>query len=132
MKQFVINRKGASLEDSIKKQKDAARAHDGDSSIQYMRNVADDDSTPSNLSKQYSGLVPDALNSASMTGLVDASNLLAQGGDKNSNLTSNVDSVMSYLGADKKEASVRSDAVAPAADNSEYRIDLRLLNAEIN
>ena len=51
---------------------------------------------------------------------------------QNSNLTSNVDSVMSYMGADRAEKSERSDCVAQAADSSEYRIDLRLLNAELN
>ena len=73
------------------------------------------------MSKSYTGLLPDPLHSASMTGLVDTSALL--GGEKqNSNLTSTVDSVMSYLGADKKgEAmSERSDLVMPGADGKEY------------
>ena len=67
-----------------------------------------------------------------MSGLVDVSNM--QVGDKqNSNLTSNVDSVMNYMGVDKKDdVSQQSNAVVPAADGSEYRIDLRLLNAELN
>lgn len=39
---------------------------------------------------------------------------------------------MSYMGADKAEKSEQSDSVAQAADCSEYRIDLRLLNAELN
>ena len=42
---------------------------------------------------------------------------------------------MSYMGGDKlrdEEASERSEVIVPAADNSDYRIDLRLLNAELN
>ena len=67
-----------------------------------------------------------------MTGLaLDASGLIAPH-NKDSNLTSNVDSVMSYMGADKKDGSERSDAILPAADNSEYRVNLELLNAEVN
>ena len=49
-------------------------------------------------------------------------------------MTSNVDSVMSYMAGNKRdeEASERSEVIVPAADNSDYRIDLRLLNAELN
>ena len=82
------------------------------------------------MSKNYNGLGGVTDNSATMTG-IDASNIQQE----NSKLTSNVDSVMSFMGANKQgdeEASERSDAIVPAADNSEYRIDLRLLNAELN
>ena len=55
MNKFFINRKngagGSALQDSIKKNKTSAE--DESSEIQYLRNQADDDSTPSNLTKSY-------------------------------------------------------------------------------
>ena len=51
MKNFFIKRQGVTLGDSIKKQKEQANE------IKYLRNQADDDSTPSNMSKSYNGMM---------------------------------------------------------------------------